>query len=80
MDNSKVKVVEIKGNGEVIISYRKMTPEEIKMGQFFKKFLEPKTSPQQSAIVKSNSEELQREIDSRCPCFAKPLNECDCEV
>jgi hydrogenase maturation factor HypF (carbamoyltransferase family) len=25
------------------------------------------------------SEEFQKQIDERCPCFAKPLSECDCE-
>ncbi len=26
-----------------------------------------------------NSENLQRQIDKRCPCFSKPLEECDCQ-
>ncbi len=26
-----------------------------------------------------NSDELQQQIDERCPCFAKPLSECDCQ-
>jgi hypothetical protein len=26
-----------------------------------------------------NPKNLQQQIDERCPCFAKPLNECDCQ-
>ncbi len=26
-----------------------------------------------------NEQEIQKQIDERCPCFSKPLNECDCE-
>lgn len=26
-----------------------------------------------------NQEDLQKQIDSRCPCNALPLNECDCQ-
>jgi hypothetical protein len=25
-----------------------------------------------------NSEDLQKQIDNRCPCFDKPLDKCDC--
>jgi len=59
-DSWKVKDIEIKTDGEIVISYRYMTPEEIEMGQFFKKFMEgmetTKSTPQSSAIVKCNNE------------------------
>jgi hypothetical protein len=58
-DSWKVKDIEIKSDGEIVITYRDMTPEEIEMGQFFKKFmdgLETKSTPQSSAILKYNNE------------------------
>ncbi len=27
-----------------------------------------------------NSDNLQQQINERCPCFAKPLSECDCQA
>ena len=27
-----------------------------------------------------NLESLQKQINERCPCFVKPLNECDCSL
>jgi hypothetical protein len=59
-DSWKVKDIEIKSDGEIVITYRDMTPEEIEMGQFFKKFMEgmetTNSTRQSSAIVKYNNE------------------------
>lgn len=33
-----------------------------------------------AVIQRAKDEWLQREIDTRCPCFAKALSECNCEV
>lgn len=53
MSNNKVKVVTVISDNEVQITYRDMTPNEIKLGEFFKRFLGGSEENKQSiAIVK----------------------------
>ena len=56
MSTHKVKVTTIVNDYEVEITYREMTEDEIKMGQFFKKLLGTKEPEQSSAIVRYNPE------------------------
>jgi hypothetical protein len=58
MNNPKVKVVKVVGKNEIEVSYREMTPEEIKVGEFIRKFLGTKEPEQSSAIVKYTREKL----------------------
>ena len=55
MSTHKVKVTKIINDSEVEITYREMTEDEIKLGQFFKKFFSSKEPEQSSAIVKYNN-------------------------
>lgn len=58
-DDWKVKNVEIKSDGEIVITYRDMTPEEIELGQLFKKFMggmeATESVTQSSAIMKHSN-------------------------
>lgn len=67
MSSHKVKVVTVLSDNQVQITYRDMTPEEIKLGEFFKKFLGgSKEKKQSSAIVKVTESAIVKFSERRC--------------
>jgi hypothetical protein len=50
MSTHKVKVTKIINDSEVEVTYREMTEDEIKLGQFFKKFFRTKEPSNQAQL------------------------------
>ncbi len=75
----------LKGKTEIIMltlkQIRAGRVEEIILGKHPEALhIKPATDDEVKAVIQRvKDEELQREIDSRCPCFAVPLVECNCQ-